>query len=77
MYTLDKIIRRRKNAELTAYCFFLDVQKAYDIAWRIWVWKNMWEIEIRGKTWRMMKNITECARSAAMLEGEISKYLVV
>ena len=35
----------------------------------------MWEIEIRGKMWRIMKNMTECARSAVMLGGEISKYV--
>ena len=25
--------------------------------------------------WRMMKKITECARSAVLLDGEISKYV--
>ena len=35
----------------------------------------MWEIGIRGSMWRMMKNMTECARSAVMLDGEISKYV--
>ena len=25
--------------------------------------------------WRLMKNMTECARSAVMLDGELSKYL--
>ena len=25
--------------------------------------------------WRMMKNMTECARSAVMLDGEISNYV--
>ena len=34
----------------------------------------MWEIGIRGKMWRMTKNMTECARSAVMLDGEVSKY---
>ena len=35
----------------------------------------MWKIGIRGKMWRMVKNITECARRAVMLDGEISKYV--
>ena len=33
------------------------------------------EIEIRGKMWGMMEKMTECARSAVMLDGEISKYV--
>ena len=41
VYTLSKIIsKRRKDAGLTTYRFFLDVQKAYDTAWRSGLWKN-------------------------------------
>lgn len=75
MYTLGKIIQGRKDAGLTTYCFFLDVQKAYDTVWRNGLWKKLWEIGIRGKMWRMMKSMTECARSAVMLDGEISNYV--
>ena len=75
VYTLGKIIQGRKDAGLTTYCFFLDVQKAYDTVWRNGLWKKLWEIGIRGKMWRMMKKMTECARSAVMLDGEISKYV--
>ena len=32
-------------------------------------------IGMRGKMWRMMTVITECARSAVMLDGEISRYV--
>ena len=35
----------------------------------------MWEVGIRGKIWRMVNKMTECARSAVMLDGEISKYV--
>ena len=31
-------------------------------------------IGIRGKMWRMTKSMKEWARSAAILDGEISKY---
>ena len=75
VYTLGKIIQGRKDAGLTTYCFFLDVQKAYDTVWRNGLWKKLWEIGIRGKMWRMMKSMTECARSAVMLDGEISNYV--
>ena len=34
VYTLGKITHGRKDAGLTTYCFFLDVQKAYDTVWR-------------------------------------------
>ena len=73
VYTLGKIIQGRKDAALTTYCFFLDVQKAYDTVWRNGLWKKLREIEIRVKMWRIMKKMTECTRSAVMLDGEISK----
>ena len=47
VYTLRKIIQGRKDAGLTTYCFFLDVQKAYDAVWMNMLWR-MWEIGIRG-----------------------------
>ena len=73
VYTLKKIIQGRKDAGRMTYCFFLDVQKAYDTMWRNGLWKKLWKIGIRGKTWGMMKKITECATSAVMLDGKISK----
>ena len=38
-------------------------------------WKELWDIKTKRKMWRMMKNMTECARSAVMLDGEILKYV--
>ena len=77
MYTLGKIIQGKKDTGLTTYCFFLGVQKAYDTVWRNGLWKTMWEIGIRGKMRRMMKNMTECAKSAVMPGGEISKCVLI
>ena len=34
VYTLGNTIQGRKDAGLTMYCFFLDVQKAYGTVWR-------------------------------------------
>ena len=71
VYTLGKTVQGRKGAGLTTYYFFLDVQKAYDTVWRNGFWKNLWEIGIREKMWRRMKNTTECARSAVVGGGNI------
>ena len=45
------------------------------MVWRNARWKKLWEIEIRGKMWGMMKRMTEGARSAVMLDGEISNHV--
>ena len=75
VHTLGKMNQGIKDARRTTYCFFLDVQKAYDTVWRNGLWKKLWEIGIRGKMWRITKNMTECMRNAVMLDGEISKYV--
>ena len=75
VYTLGKIIQGRKDAGLTTCCFFLDVRRAYGRVWRNELWKKLWEIRIRRKMWRMIKNITECKRSAVVLDVKISNYV--
>ena len=73
--TVGKIIQGRKDARLTTYCFFLNVQKAYDTVWRNGLWKTLREIRIRGKMWRILEKMTECARSAVMLDGKMLDIL--
>ena len=77
MYTISTIIQCRKDAGLTTYqCrFFLDAQKAYDTVWRNGLWKTLREIRIRGKMWRILEKMTECARSAVMLDGKMLDIL--
>ena len=75
-YTLGKIIQGGKDAGgLTACCFFVYVRKAYDTVWENGLSRMLWEIGVSGKMWRTMKNMTECTRSAVMLDGEVSNYV--
>ena len=49
------------------------VPKAYDTVRRNELWKHVGLGSEERSKWRMMKNLTECARRAMMLDGEISK----
>ena len=76
MCPLSKIIQGRKDAGLTTTRrFFLDVQKAYDTVVRrngfSKIYVGHWDR--RKNVSRMMKKMTECARSAVMPDGVISK----
>ena len=76
VYTRGKAIQRRKDAGLTMYCFFLiDAPKAYDRVWRNGVWENMLENWDQRKHVESGEKMAECATSAVMLDGEISKYV--
>ena len=41
VYTFGNILQGRKDAGLTTYCFFLDVQKAYGTVWRSGLWRKI------------------------------------
>ncbi|CAB1103801.1 unnamed protein product [Ectocarpus sp. CCAP 1310/34] len=74
VFTVGRIIQDRKRAGKPTYCFFLDVKKAYDTVWRNGLWKQLSKYGIKGKMWRVLKKMTECTKSAVMLDGELSKF---
>ena len=55
------------------YAFFLDVQKAFDIVWHDGLWFKLWELGVRGRMWRVIKNMYDITQSVVLLEGEISE----
>ncbi|CAN0555348.1 unnamed protein product, partial [Ectocarpus sp. 12 AP-2014] len=69
-----RIIQGRKRAGKPTYCFFLDVKKAYDTVWRNGPCKQLAKYGIKGKMRRVLKKMTECTKSAVMLDGELSKF---
>ena len=50
----------------------VDVQKAYHRVWIHGLWKKLWKVEKKcGENDEKLRR--KCARSAVMLDGEISK----
>ncbi|CAB1105020.1 unnamed protein product [Ectocarpus sp. CCAP 1310/34] len=73
-FTIGRIIQGRQRARKLTYCFFLDVQKAYDTVWRNALWKRLSKHGIKGKMWRVLTTMTECTKRAVMLAGELSEF---
>ncbi|CAB1106679.1 unnamed protein product [Ectocarpus sp. CCAP 1310/34] len=70
-----RVIQGGKRAgKPTYYCFFLDVKKANNTVWRNGLWKQLSKNGIKRKMWRVLKKMTECTKSAVMLDGELSKF---
>ena len=49
VHTLGKMTQGIKDARRTTYCFFLDVQRAYDTVWRNGLREKLWEIGVKGR----------------------------
>ena len=77
VYTLNEIVQGRLREGKQTYAFFLDVQKAYDSVWRDGLWSKLWDMGVKGRMWRVVKNMYEASRSAVLLEGEKSEIFNV
>ena len=71
-YVVNEVVQCRLKEGKVTYAFFLDVKKAYDTVWRDGLWLKLWEMGIRGKVWRVIKQMYEFSRSTVFLEGEKS-----
>ena len=72
VYSLNEIVQGRSREGNRTYAFFLDVRKAYDTVWRYGLWAKLWDMGVKGRMWRVIKNMYEASRSAILLEGEKS-----
>ena len=55
--TLSEVLLRRKRAGKDSYLCFVDFRKAFDTVWHNGLWKRMWDSGIRGKAWRVVRNL--------------------
>src|SRR5436309_2277882 len=55
MFLLHEIVTERKEQRLPTYCAFIDVKKAYDSVWRDGLWQCLWDLQLDGKMYRMLR----------------------
>ena len=72
--TLSQILLGRKRQKLRTFCFFLDIKKAYDTVWRNGLWYRLWHVGIRGKAWRIIKNMYDNTRSCVSIDGQLGEF---
>ena len=69
---VNELVQGRLREGKTKYAFFLDVQKAYDTVWHDGLWLKLLDMGVKGRIWRVIKNMYESSRSAVLLDGEQS-----
>jgi Reverse transcriptase (RNA-dependent DNA polymerase) len=72
--TLSQLLLGRKRQGKRTYSFFLDIKKAYDTVWRNGLWYKLWQLGIRGKAWRIIKNMYDNTRSCVSIDGKLGEF---
>ena len=61
IFVLKEVIRMRRGKK--TYCCFIDIKKAYDRVWRDGLWHKMRELGVKGKMWRMIREMYSDVKS--------------
>jgi hypothetical protein len=67
----------RKARRKGTYCAFLDVKKAYDMLDRDTLWKRLIEVDLRGKMWRVLRNLYEVVESSVLVGHQRTEWFQV
>ena len=76
IYVLSELVQGRLREGRKTYAFFLDVQKAYDTVWRNGLWVKLWELGVRGKMWRVIKEMYRFLGVQYYLMGNVPRHLM-
>ena len=52
------------------HCCFLDIKKAYDRVFRVGLWKRMLDVGIKGKLWRIIKQLYDVVESSVLVGNQ-------
>ena len=77
MCTLNEIVQDRLREDKKTYALFLDIQKAYDSVWHDGLLYKLWEMGVKERMWRVMKQMFESSKSVELLEGEKSDTFTI
>jgi exonuclease III len=70
---LHEALLRRKRAGKETFLCFVDFRKAFDTVWHEGLWKRMWDTGIRGKAWRVTRNLYSSINACVKLGDKTSR----
>ena len=75
IYVLTSLLKSRRGKK--TFCCFIDLSKAYDRVWRTGLWKRLWDEGIRGKLWRVLKNMYSDTQNCVLAGTARSEFFSV
>jgi exonuclease III len=64
---------RRKRAGQSTFACFVDFRKAFDTVWHDGLWKVLWGAGVRGKSWRIIRQLYSDTRACVLLNGQTTR----
>ena len=72
-----KLVRSRKVRRKETHCAFLDIRKAYDMLDRDALWKRLIDVGLRGKLWRVLRNLYDVVESSVLVGHRRTEWFQV
>ena len=77
IFSVAEVLRLRRAQKKQTHCAFLDIKKAYDTVHRDGLWKRLLDVGIRGKLWRVLKNLYDVVESCVLVGKQRSEWFAV
>ncbi|MGH7239954.1 MAG: RNA-directed DNA polymerase, partial [Candidatus Saccharimonadales bacterium] len=74
LFILTEVINSRREKGKHTYVAFLDFSKAYDVVWRAGMLHRLNKVGIRGRAWRVVRDMYRKVRSCVSLKGVHSEW---
>ena len=71
IYTLSSILEKRQNKKI--FCAYIDMRKVFESIWRNGLWYKIWNMGIKGKFWRILKDFYRKTCVTIRINGKFKK----
>jgi len=75
--SVSELARARRKRRKKTHCAFLDIKKAYDMLDRDALWKTLLNAGLRGKMWRILRNLYDIVESAVLVGHQRTEWFQV
>src|SRR5689334_6409411 len=75
LFVLLETIKVRRPK--TTYAAFIDIAKAYDKVWRNGLWYKLFKLGVKGKFWRILRNIYRKVESSVLLGENRTSWFTI